>query len=70
MKLKTRKRLSLLILLVGLPLYLMVAVTAVNWMDRTLGRQPFWVELILYIALGFIWILPFRRVFTGIGREE
>ncbi|KGJ12175.1 DUF2842 domain-containing protein [Paracoccus versutus] len=70
MDLKTRKRWSLVILLVGLPLYILVAVSLVNWMDRTWGRQPILVELAVYVALGILWALPFRKVFTGIGKGE
>ncbi|UFS64106.1 DUF2842 domain-containing protein [Paracoccus denitrificans] len=70
MDLKTRKRWSLVILLVGLPLYIVVAVSLVNWMDRTWGRQPILVELVVYVALGILWALPFRKVFTGIGKGE
>ncbi|MBC9245225.1 DUF2842 domain-containing protein [Paracoccus sp. 11-3] len=70
MNLKTRKRLSLLILILGLPAYIIVAVTLVNWMDARWGRQPIWVELLVYVILGIIWIVPLKRVFTGIGREE
>ncbi len=70
MDLKTRKRLSLLILLIGLPLYIIVAVTLINWMDRTFGRQPILVEVAVYIVLGVLWALPFRRVFRGIGRPD
>lgn len=70
MDLKSRKRWSLVILLIGLPLYIVVAVTLVNWMDRTWGRQPIWLELLIYVGLGILWALPFKRVFRGIGREE
>ena len=70
MDLKTRKRWSLVILLVGLPLYIVVAVSLVNWMDRTWGRQPILVELAVYVALGILWALPFRKIFTGIGKGE
>ena len=70
MSLKTRKRLSLLILVVGLPLYIVAAVTVVNWMDLRFGRQPILVEVAVYVALGILWILPFKRVFSGIGRGE
>lgn len=70
MDLKARKRWSLLILLIGLPLYIVVAVTLVNWMDRAWGRQPILVEVLVYVALGILWALPFRRVFRGIGKEE
>ena len=67
---RNRRRLSLLILLVGLPAYVVVAVTLMNWLDRTYGRQPIWVEAPVYIALAFLWALPFRRVFRGIGQAD
>ena len=70
MNLKTRKRLSLLILVIGLPLYSVAAVTLVNWMDARLGRQPILVEVAVYVGLGILWILPFKRVFSGVGRGE
>lgn len=63
---KTRKRLALLILLVGLPAYVVVAVTVVNWLDR----PPIWAELGVYIGLGFLWALPFKAVFKGIGQPD
>lgn len=63
---KTRRRLSLLILLVGMPLYIVVAVTLVNLLER----PPFWLELIIYVLLGFLWILPFKAVFRGIGQVD
>ncbi|MFT4014981.1 MAG: DUF2842 domain-containing protein [Paracoccus sp. (in: a-proteobacteria)] len=70
MTLKSRKRWSLVILLVVLPLYIAAAVTAVNWLDRTFGRQPILVELGVYVVLGILWVAPFRRVFSGVGRGE
>ncbi|WP_265501687.1 DUF2842 domain-containing protein [Paracoccus beibuensis] len=70
MNLKTRKRLSILILVVGMPLYVVVAVTLMNWLDARFGRQPIWVEVGLYVLLGILWALPFRRVFSGVGRGE
>ena len=63
---KTRRRLSLLILLVGLPAYIVIAVSLVNWIDR----PPFWVEPGIYIGLGIVWMLPLRAVFLGIGQPD
>jgi hypothetical protein len=63
---KARRRWSLVILLVGLPAYVVLAVTVVNWLDR----PPFVLELLVYMGLGFLWALPFRAVFRGIGRED
>ena len=63
---KTRKRLSLLILLVGLPLYIVVAVNVVEMF----GRPGFLVELLIWIALGIVWALPFKAVFRGVGQPD
>jgi hypothetical protein len=63
---KTRRRLSLLILLVGLPLYIIVAVNVVGLFDR----PPIWLELVVYIGLGILWALPFKAVFKGVGQED
>jgi hypothetical protein len=63
---RARRRLSLLILLVGMPLYIVVAVTVVNLFDR----PPFWLEIAVYVALGFLWAVPFRAVFRGIGQTD
>jgi hypothetical protein len=54
----------LLILLVGMPAYVVLAVTVMN----ALPRLPLWAEVPVYIALGFGWILPFKAVFSGIGQ--
>ena len=70
MQLKTRKRLSLLVLMLGMPAYVVLAVTLVNWMDARFGRQPIWIELAIYVVLGVLWILPLKRVFRGVGRGE
>ncbi|MGR3377056.1 DUF2842 domain-containing protein [Salipiger abyssi] len=63
---KTRKRLSLLLLLVWLPLYIMAAVSLVN----ALGRPPIWIELLVYVGLGFLWAIPFKFVFKGVGQPD
>ena len=62
---KTKKRLALLILIVGLPVYIVVASSLVTW----LGRPPILVELLIYIVLGIVWALPFKWVFLGVGQE-
>jgi hypothetical protein len=67
---KTRKRLSLLILLVGMPVYIVVAVTLVNWADARFGRLPIWAEVAVYLALGFLWAMPFKAVFRGVGQPD
>ena len=62
---RTRRRLSLLLLLVGLPLYVVAAVSLVNLFER----PGILVELLIYVGLGVLWALPFRFVFRGVGRS-
>ncbi len=63
---KSRRRWSLVILLVGLPVYIVLAVSILNWLDR----PPFLVELGVYVVLGIVWVLPFRAVFSGVGKAD
>ncbi|SFI10329.1 DUF2842 domain-containing protein [Albimonas pacifica] len=63
---KARRRWSLVLLLVWLPLFVVAAVTVTGWFDR----PPLWLELAIYVALGIVWALPFRAVFRGVGRED
>lgn len=63
---KTRRRLSLAILVIGLPLYIVVAVNLVDLIDR----PSLFVELGIYIGLGFLWMVPLRAVFLGIGQSD
>ena len=63
---RTRKRLSLLILLVGLPVYIVAAISVLALFDR----PPFLVELAVYVVLAFLWALPFRFVFRGVGQPD
>lgn len=63
---KGRKRLSLLILVVGVPLYIMLAVTVMS----TAPRFPKAIEFFLYVALGIGWVFPLKWVFQGIGQPD
>ena len=63
---KARRRWALAILLVGLPLYVVAAVTLVGLIER----PSVLVELAIYVVLGFLWALPFRFIFRGIGQPD
>jgi len=63
---KSRRRLALLILVLGLPGYIVVAVTVMNWLER----PSIWVELAVYVGLGVLWALPLKAVFKGIGQAD
>ena len=63
---RARKRLSLLVLVVALPAYIAAA-----WFAMSLIERPsIWVEFLIYVALGVIWVLPLRPIFKGIGQAD
>ena len=63
---KARRRWSLAILLIGLPAYIVTAITVVNWLER----PPLLVEFIVYVVLGIVWALPFKFIFKGVGQPD
>lgn len=63
---KARRRWALVILLVGMPLYVIVAVNLIDLFDR----PPIWAEFMIYVALGMVWILPFKFIFKGVGQPD
>ena len=63
---KARRRLSLLILLMGLPLYIIVAVNVVALFER----PSILIEVIIYVSLGMLWAFPFKYVFRGVGQAD
>lgn len=62
----SRRRWALVILLLGLPAYVVAAVTLVGLIER----PSVLVELAIYVGLGFAWALPFRFIFKGIGQPD
>lgn len=67
---KARKRWSLAVLLVALPIYIVAAVTLTDWLRARYDGLPMLVELIVFVALGVVWILPLKRVFLGVGQPD
>ena len=63
---KARRRWSLIILVIGLPVYAMVAVSLV----AKLPTLPKILEFIMYVALGIGWVFPLKFVFQGIGQAD
>ncbi|HUS55174.1 MAG TPA: DUF2842 domain-containing protein [Thermohalobaculum sp.] len=63
---RTKRILSLVLLLVGLPVYIVLAVTIVGRIDR----PHIVLEVAIYLVLGFLWALPFKAVFKGVGRAD
>tara|TARA_S200000501_G_C20330424_1_gene528547 strand:+ start:135 stop:362 length:228 start_codon:yes stop_codon:yes gene_type:complete len=66
LKYKTRRTLALLILLFGLPIYTVSAVTGMT----LLVNLPVLAELLMYIILGTVWVFPLKFIFRGIGQRD
>ena len=66
MSYKLKRRLSLFILIVGLPIYVIIIVNLISSYDR----PNFLVELLIYLLSGIVWALPLRSVFRGVGQAE
>ncbi len=63
---KARRRWALIILLIGLPLYVVVSVNVIDMF----GIENKLVQLIVYVTLGLLWAFPFKTVFKGIGQAD
>lgn len=63
---KARRRLALFILLVVLPIYIVVAVSLIAWLNPT----GFFSQLVIYLALGLVWIMPLKFIFKGVGQAD
>lgn len=63
---KTRRRLSLLILLMGIPAYIALA----WWIMSLFARPNLWLEFAIYVILGILWALPLKAIFKGVGQAD
>ena len=63
---KNRRRISLLLLLVGLPMYVVFAVNIIAFFER----PSILLEFLIYLGLGILWALPFKFIFKGVGQAD
>ena len=66
---KAKKRWAIIILVIGLPIYMMLASVLATTVLGWLGRPSILLELAIYIGLGVLWIFPFKNLFMGVGQE-
>ena len=66
MSYKLKRRLSLLVLVVGLPVYIILIVNLIASFDR----PNFIVEIFIYLLSGIVWAFPLKSVFRGVGQAE
>ncbi len=65
---KARRRWSLFVLLVGFPLYIVVAWGVLSRLD--LWHLPVAGEFLIYVFFGVAWILPLKPIFKGVGQAD
>lgn len=63
---KARRRWSLFILVIGLPVYIVLAVAV---MSNT-TEWPRAVQFVIYVFLGIAWVFPLKFIFKGIGQSD
>ncbi|PIB24480.1 hypothetical protein BFP76_04550 [Amylibacter kogurei] len=66
MSYKSRRRWSLIVLLIGLPAYIIICVTIMNLLQRL---HPL-LELLIYVVMGVAWAFPVKAVFMGVGKDD
>ncbi|MDC0736796.1 DUF2842 domain-containing protein [Cognatishimia sp. SS12] len=67
---KAKRKWAALILLVGLPIYIILATVLATTVVGWFGRPVFLLQLAIYVGLGVLWILPFKKVFLGVGQAD
>ena len=63
---KTKRRLSAFLLIIGLPLYIIIAVSILALFER----PSLLLEFAIYVSLGVLWALPFKAIFKGVGQSN
>ena len=65
---KAKRRWALVILVIGLPVYMILASVLATTVLGWLGRPSILLELVIYVGLGVIWVFPLKKVFMGVGQ--
>ena len=63
---KNRRRISLILLLVGLPVYVILAINILTFFER----PSILLEVLIYLSLGIVWALPFKFIFKGLVQAD
>ncbi len=64
---KARRRWSLVVLLIGLPVYIVTAVWVMSFFET---RPHIVIEVLIYLGLGVVWAFPLKVVFMGVGQAD
>ncbi len=63
---KARRRWSLVVLLVGLPVYIAMVWFALSLLEG----WSIWVQMGVCLALSIAWAFPLKAVFLGVGQAD
>ncbi len=63
---KARRRWSLFILVIGLPVY----IAAVWFMLSLLEAWPVWLQIVICLVFSIAWAFPLKSVFLGVGQAD
>ena len=66
MSYRLRRILSVFVLLIALPIYVVIVISVMALFER----PPLIIELVIYLALGVVWAFPLKSVFMGVGQED
>ena len=67
---KARRRWAMFILVIGLPIYMLVASVLATSVLRWMGHPSILLELLIYVALGVLWVFPLKSIFMGVGQAD
>ncbi|WP_438959325.1 DUF2842 domain-containing protein [Nereida sp.] len=67
---KAKRRWSLFILIFGVPIYIVMAVTLIDLLRDVMGRPSILIELGVFVLLGVLWAFPLKAVFKGVGQAD
>ena len=67
---KAKRRWSLFILIFGVPIYIVMAVTLIDLLRDVMGRPSILIELGVFVVLGVLWAFPLKAVFKGVGQAD
>ena len=65
-----KRRWSLFILIFGVPIYIVMAVTLIDLLRDMMGRPSILVELGVFVVLGVLWAFPLKAIFKGVGQAD
>ena len=66
MSYRLRRILSVFVLLIALPIYVVIVISVMALFER----PTLIIDMLIYLALGVVWAFPLKSVFMGVGQED